>query len=247
MTDAPWCAKLLQAITIPLHHRLKTDFLKTPQKMPLRLLIGLGNPGPEYENTRHNAGFMILDRVALRLGAVWVKERKFDGWFARADGLYLLKPKTFMNLSGKSVAAVSGFFKIPPADMLVIYDDVALPEGKLRLKPSGSAGGHNGLKSIIASLGSDQFARLRFGVGAAEQKSLVGHVLGRFDPDSAEELHKSLEKAADAAIFASLRGLELAMNQFNTAEPPRPKPARPVPPPGQEPTVSAVPNPPEST
>ncbi len=101
--------------------------------------------------------------------------------------------------------------------------------------------------SVCLILGSDQFARLRFGVGAADQKSLVGHVLGRFDPTSAEELHKSLEKAADAAIFASLRGLELAMNQFNTAEPPRPKPDRPVPPPGQEPTVSAVPNPPEST
>ena len=200
--------------------------------MPTRLLIGLGNPGPEYENTRHNAGFMILDRVAARLGAVWVKERKFDGWFARAEGIYLLKPKTFMNLSGKSVAAVSGFFKIPPVEMLVLYDDVALPEGKLRIKPSGSAGGHNGIKSMIASLGSDQFPRLRFGVGAADGKSLVGHVLGKFDPAAEEELHKSLEKAADAVIFATLRGLESAMNQFNTAEPPRPKPARPLPPAG---------------
>ncbi len=198
--------------------------------MPLRLLIGLGNPGPEYEKTRHNAGFMILDRIASRLGAEWVKERKFDGWFARAEGLYLLKPKTFMNLSGRSVAAVSGFFKIPPSDMLVLYDDVALPEGKIRIKPSGSAGGHNGIKSMIASLGSDQFPRLRFGVGAADQRSLVGHVLGKFDPAAEEELHKSLEKAADAAIFATLRGLESAMNQFNTTDPPRPKPARPLPP-----------------
>jgi len=216
--------------------------------MPIRLLIGLGNPGPEYENTRHNAGFMILDRVAQRLGAVWAKERKFDGWFARAEGLYLLKPKTFMNLSGRSVAAVSGFFKIPPADMLVLYDDVALPEGRLRIKPSGSAGGHNGIKSMIASLGSDQFPRLRFGVGAADQKSLVGHVLGRFDPAGQDELHKSLEKAADAAIFATLRGLEPAMNQFNTAEPPRPKPARPVPPQGEGKADPIAPtNPTEST
>ncbi|MDB6071527.1 MAG: pth [Verrucomicrobiales bacterium] len=216
--------------------------------MPLRLLIGLGNPGPEYENTRHNAGFMIIDRIAARLGATWAKERKFDGWFARADGLYLLKPKTFMNLSGKSVAAVSGFFKIPPADMLAIYDDVALPEGRLRIKPSGSAGGHNGIKSMIASLGSDQFPRLRFGVGAAEEKSLVGHVLGRFDPSTEAELHKSLEKAADAAIFATLRGLESAMNQFNTAEPPRPKPARPLPTAGQGTAALPAPtHPPEST
>ena len=215
--------------------------------MPTRLLIGLGNPGPEYENTRHNAGFMILDRVAARLGAGWVKERKFDGWFARAEGIYLLKPKTFMNLSGKSVAAVSGFFKIPPVEMLVLYDDVALPEGKLRIKPSGSAGGHNGLKSMIACLGSDQFPRLRFGVGAADGKSLVGHVLGKFDPASGEELHKSLEKAADAAIFVTLRGLESAMNQFNTAEPPRPKPARPAPPAGPRDAVPTAPNPPESS
>jgi PTH1 family peptidyl-tRNA hydrolase len=215
--------------------------------MPIRLLIGLGNPGPEYEKTRHNAGFMILDRVASRLGAEWVKERKFDGWFARADSLFLLKPKTFMNLSGRSVAAVSGYFKIPPADMLVLYDDVALPEGRLRLKPSGSAGGHNGIKSMIASLGSDQFPRLRFGVGAADQKSLVGHVLGRFDPATEEELHKSLEKAADAAIFATLRGLEPAMNQFNTVDPPRPKPARPMPPAGPGKADPPVPNPTEST
>ena len=214
--------------------------------MPTRLLIGLGNPGPEYENTRHNAGFMILDRVAAKLGAAWTKERKFDGWFARANGLFLLKPKTFMNLSGKSVAAVSGFFKIPPPDMLVLYDDVALPEGRIRIKPSGSAGGHNGIKSMIASLGSDQFPRLRFGVGAADGRSLVGHVLGQFDPASQEELHKSLEKAADAAIFTSLRGLEPAMNQFNTAEPPRPKPARPLPPAGPRPAEPIAPNPPES-
>ncbi len=215
--------------------------------MSIRLLIGLGNPGPEYENTRHNAGFMILDRVARRLGATWARERKFEGWFARSDGLYLLKPKTFMNLSGRSVAAVSGFFKIPPADMLAIYDDVALPEGRIRLKPSGSAGGHNGIKSMIASLGSDQFPRLRFGVGAADRASLVGHVLGRFDPASAEELDKSLEKAADAVIFASLRGLESAMNQFNTGEPPRAKPARPQPSPGPSAAAPSVPNPTEST
>lgn len=199
--------------------------------MSLRLLIGLGNPGPEYENTRHNAGFMILDRVASRLGAAWANERKFHGWFARTEGFYLLKPKTFMNLSGKSVAAVSGFFKIPPANMLVIYDDVALPLGKLRMKPTGSAGGHNGIKSMITSLGSDQFPRLRFGVGASEGHSLVGHVLGKFDSTESDELHKSLEKAADAAIFATLRGLESAMNQFNTGEPPRAKPVRPPRPP----------------
>ena len=203
--------------------------------MSIRLLIGLGNPGPEYENTRHNAGFLIIDRIAARLNVTWTRERKFDGWFARAGEIFLLKPKTFMNLSGRSVAAVTGFYKIPPADMLVIYDDIALPEGKLRLKPSGSAGGHNGIKSIIASLGSDAFPRLRFGVGAAADTTLVGHVLGRFDPATADHLHKSLENATEAAIFATLRGLEPAMNQFNTTEPPRPKPPRPLTPPSVPP------------
>ena len=193
----------------------------------IRLLVGLGNPGREYENTRHNAGFMILNRLAARLEAKFANERKFEGHLARAGSLFLLKPQTFMNLSGRSVAAVCRFYQIEPAEVLVVYDDVALPEGKLRLRASGSAGGHNGMRSLIACLGTDQFPRLRFGVGASDGKSLVGHVLGAFDPASLEGLDKSLENAVEAASMAALRGLAAAMNHFNPPEKPPPKPRAP--------------------
>ena len=194
----------------------------------IRLLVGLGNPGREYENTRHNAGFMILNRLAARLEAKFANERKFEGHLARAGSLFLLKPQTFMNLSGRSVAAVCRFYQIEPAEVLVVYDDVALPEGKLRLRASGSAGGHNGMRSLIACLGTDQFPRLRFGVGASDGKSLVGHVLGAFDPASLEGLDKSLENAVEAASMCALRGLTAAMNHFNREEKPKapPRPHR---------------------
>jgi PTH1 family peptidyl-tRNA hydrolase len=193
----------------------------------IRLIAGLGNPGREYENTRHNAGFMILDRLAVKLGANFSSERKFEGHLARAGSLFLLKPQTYMNLSGRSVAAVCQFYRIEPAEVLVVYDDVALPEGRLRLRANGSAGGHNGMRSIIACLGTDQFPRLRFGVGASEGKGLVGHVLGAFDPGGREALDKSLENAAEAASICALRGLAAAMNHFNPQEKPTPKPAAP--------------------
>ena len=198
----------------------------------IRLIVGLGNPGREYEHTRHNAGFLIVERMARRMGVEWKSERKFEGHMAKAGALLLLKPQTFMNLSGRSVAAVAQFFRIKPEEILVVYDDVALPEGKLRLRLSGSAGGHNGMRSMIACLGTDQFPRLRFGVGGSAEKGLVGHVLGRWDAGGAQELDKSLENAADAATMAALRGLAVAMNHFNREDKPAPaapKKPRPVP------------------
>lgn len=212
-----------------------------PEDTPIRLIVGLGNPGREYENTRHNAGFMILDRLAARLRVEFGNERKFEARFARSGQLFLLKPQTFMNLSGRSVAAVCQFYKIQPAEVLVVYDDVALPEGKLRLRRSGSAGGHNGMKSIIACLGTDQFPRVRFGVGAAEGKAMVGHVLGAFDPANLASLDKSLENAVDAVSMCALRGLTAAMNHFNQEEKPKAKPVAPRPPaaaPGEPPKQS---------
>jgi PTH1 family peptidyl-tRNA hydrolase len=191
---------------------------------PIRLIAGLGNPGREYENTRHNAGFMILDRLAARLKAEFGNERKFEARFAKSGALFLLKPQTYMNLSGRSVAAVCQFYKIQPAEVLVVYDDAALPEGKLRIRRNGSAGGHNGMKSIIACLGTDQFPRVRFGVGAADGKNMVGHVLGAFDPASREGLDKSLENAVEAVSMCALRGLTAAMNHFNKDEKPKAKP-----------------------
>ncbi len=201
-----------------------------PEDTAIRLIVGLGNPGREYENTRHNAGFMILDRLARRLSVEFGNERKFEARFARSGSLFLLKPQTFMNLSGRSVAAVCQFYKIAPGEVLVAYDDVALPEGKLRIRLSGSAGGHNGMRSIIACLGTDQFPRVRFGVGASDGKSLVGHVLGAFDPASLEGLDKSLENAVEAVSIAALRGLTVAMNHFNKEEKPKPPPRATRPP-----------------
>jgi PTH1 family peptidyl-tRNA hydrolase len=199
-----------------------------PSQPAIRLIAGLGNPGREYEHTRHNAGFMIVDRLAARLGVTFSKERKFECHLARAGDLFLLKPQTYMNLSGRSVAAVCQFYRIEPAEVLVVYDDVALPEGKLRLRSGGSAGGHNGMRSMIACLGTDQFPRLRFGVGASDGgKGLVGHVLAPFDQATREALDKSLVIAAEAASMAALRGMAAAMNHFNQTEKPPPKPRAP--------------------
>lgn len=209
-----------------------------PDAPSIRLIAGLGNPGREYEHTRHNAGFMILDRLAGRLKVEFGNERKFEARFARSGPLFLLKPQTYMNLSGRSVAAVCQFYKIEPAEVLVVYDDIALPEGKLRLRMGGSAGGHNGMKSIIACLGTDQFPRLRFGVGGPDGKSLTGHVLGAFDAASREGLDKSLENAVEAVTMCALRGLAAAMNHFNKEDKPKAKPAAAAPPaaaPGETP------------
>ena len=194
-----------------------------PDAPHIRPIAGLGNPGREYENTRHNAGFMILDRLAARLRVEFGNERKFEARFARSGSLFLLKPQTFMNLSGRSVAAVCQFYKIQPAEVLVVYDDVALPEGRLRIRMGGSAGGHNGMRSIIACLGTDQFPRVRFGVGGPDGRGLVGHVLGTFDPAAQGDLDKSLENAVEAVTMCALRGLAVAMNHFNKEDKPKAK------------------------
>jgi peptidyl-tRNA hydrolase, PTH1 family len=200
----------------------------------LRLIVGLGNPGREYMYTRHNVGFMILDRLARRLGVTFSMEKKFDAFFAKAGDLMLLKPMTFMNRSGRPTAAAAQFFRIPPGEILVVYDDVAIAEGRVRLRLGGTAGGHNGMKSLITCLGSDQFPRLRYGIGAPDGRDLVDHVLGKWDPSQSEVLDKSLENAADAITMAALRGLTAAMNHFNPVEKPAPaapKKPRPMPPP----------------
>ena len=194
---------------------------------PIRVVIGLGNPGRDYEGTRHNVGFEIVDRMARASGAEWRIEKKWNAEVARCpDGTILVKPQTFMNLSGKAAAAVGGFYKIPPTSMLAVYDDVDLPLGSLRFRANGSAGGHNGVKSLIQSLGGDRFPRLKFGIGqqpkdgetaagGAARRSMVGHVLGKFAASEEEVLQNSLAKAVDAVNCALARGLAAAMNQFN--------------------------------
>jgi len=184
-----------------------------------RLIVGLGNPGETYRDTRHNIGFMVLDEIAKRMGAAFREEKRWAGMVAKFAGGYLLKPLTFMNDSGRSVQAVGHFYKASPEQTLVVYDDVDLPLGRLRFRTSGSAAGHNGIRSLIASLGSDEFPRLKVGIAAASGRPagerLVGHVLGKFRPDEQTELQIVIQRAADAVLSAVDRGLEAAMNVFN--------------------------------
>lgn len=179
-----------------------------------RLLVGLGNPGREYRDTRHNVGFMLLDRFAARERAEYNTEKTWQAEVSRAGDLLLCKPLTYMNLSGQAVRPLSQFYKIEPAQVLVILDDMALPLGKLRLRASGSAGGHNGLQSVIEHFGTPDVPRLRIGIGSAEHDA-VGHVLGRFALEERPALEQSLDRALEAIDCARTRGLEAAMNAYN--------------------------------
>jgi PTH1 family peptidyl-tRNA hydrolase len=184
-----------------------------------RLIVGLGNPGETYRDTRHNIGFMVLDEIARRLGAAFREEKRWSGLVAKFAGGYLLKPLTFMNESGRAVQSVGHFYKASPAQTLVVYDDVDLPLGRLRFRTSGSAAGHNGIRSLIASLGSDAFPRLKVGIASAAGRPagerMVGHVLGKFRAEEQTELQIVIQHAADAVLSAVDRGLETAMNVFN--------------------------------
>jgi PTH1 family peptidyl-tRNA hydrolase len=179
-----------------------------------RLLVGLGNPGREYRETRHNVGFLVLDRLAARERAAFRVEKSWQAEVARAGDLLLCKPLTFMNLSGQAVRPLSQFYKIEPAQVLVILDDMALPLGKLRLRANGSAGGHNGLQSVIEHFGTAAVPRLRIGIGSAERDA-VDHVLGRFALEERPALEQSLDRALEALDCARGRGLEAAMNAYN--------------------------------
>lgn len=180
-----------------------------------QLIVGLGNPGRDYADTRHNVGFMILDRLASKAGAAWRTEKSWQAEVARAGSTWLCKPQTYMNLSGESVAALAGFYKIPSDSILVILDDMALPLGKLRLRANGSAGGQNGLRSVIDHLGTTEVPRLRVGIGAAEPGEATGHVLGRFRTEEKAPLAEALDRALAAIDCAQTKGLPAAMNAFN--------------------------------
>ena len=189
----------------------------------VKAIVGLGNPGRAVPGTRHNVGFEVVDELArraarpLRVGAGRGADREVA---VGADGRVLLvKPLTFMNLSGQAVGELARYFKIDVADLLVVVDEVQLPLGKLRARARGSAGGHNGLKSVIAHLG-DEFARLRLGVGRGEPtRDLADHVLTRFDKDEAAEVERMTARAADAAEMFITSGIEAVMNEFNGGDP----------------------------
>ncbi len=184
------------------------------------LIVGLGNPGKEYERTRHNAGFRALDILANKLGCK-VDKLKFQGLYGQCTyqgkKLYLLKPQTFMNASGLSVLQLSAYFHIPPQRIVVIFDDVSLVPGRLRIRGDGSAGGHNGIKSLIKELGSQDFPRVKVGVGAKAhpEQNLADWVLSTFSAQDEKALAVSLPRAADAALAVVESGVYEAANRFN--------------------------------
>jgi PTH1 family peptidyl-tRNA hydrolase len=187
--------------------------------METYLIAGLGNPDRKYEETRHNTGFRALDRLADKLH-MSVTDRKFRGLFGSTitggRKLMLLKPQTYMNLSGESVAEAARYYGIPEDHIIVLFDDINFACGRMRIRGSGSAGGHNGMKSIIAQLGSDAFPRVRIGVGAKmEQQDLAAHVLGKFAPEDRRVMDAVFDAAADAALCIIEHGVTEAMNRYN--------------------------------
>ncbi|MCL2030463.1 MAG: aminoacyl-tRNA hydrolase [Oscillospiraceae bacterium] len=191
------------------------------------IIAGLGNPGDKYDETRHNAGFRVADVLAARWG-VKLKKLKFQSLCADAGGKLLLKPQLFMNRSGQAVRQAADFYKLPPERVLIIYDDVSLPTGRLRVRADGSDGGHNGVRDILYHLQSDRFPRVKIGVGAKAhpEMDLADWVLSPFSPDERKRIADAVLRAADAAETVIALGPEEAMNRFNG----EPKPESPPPP-----------------
>ena len=188
------------------------------------LIVGLGNPGKEYASTKHNCGFLAIDILAKELGCK-IDKGKFQGLYGQANyqgkKLYLLKPQTYMNLSGRSVLQMSAYYSIPPERILVLFDDISLEPGRLRIRSEGSAGGHNGIKSIIAELGSQNFPRVKIGVGAKPHKDadLADWVLSGFTASEEKAMAVSLKNAADSALCIVEKGVYEAANRFNGSHP----------------------------
>lgn len=180
-----------------------------------RLVAGLGNPGREYAGTRHNVGFLVADELARRSAVLFSFETKWNSEIASCGGRAILKPQTFMNLSGEAVGGYARFHKLDRSEVMVILDDISLPLGQLRLRRSGTAGGHNGLESVLIHLGSESVPRLRVGIGAPNGQALHDHVLGKFEAEEMEAVRVAVVRAADAFEFSNAHGLDAAMNQFN--------------------------------
>ena len=185
------------------------------------LVVGLGNPGTQYEMTRHNIGYQTIDYIADKLN-VKVKKLKYKALYGECEiageKVYLIKPQTYMNLSGDSVVEFSRFFKVPVENIIVISDDISLDTGRIRVRPKGSAGGHNGLKSIIYQLNSDEFPRVKMGVGAPkhEDYDLADFVLGRFTKDEIPVMEEAIIKASKAVNEIIKNGAQSAMNKYNS-------------------------------
>ena len=199
----------------------------------MKLVVGLGNPGPKYAGTRHNIGFAVLDYLAAAPG-VGPWRVRFEGQLADcvegAEQVLLLKPETFMNLSGRAVRAALDFYKLSPADLLVVCDDIALPLGKLRVRAQGSHGGQNGLRNIQEHLGTQDYPRLRIGIGSpGEHLDAVDHVLSRFKPAERAAVEDGVAQAAQAVLLWVRQGIDVCMNRVNgELKPPKPKKVKPA-------------------
>ncbi|MEP6685208.1 MAG: aminoacyl-tRNA hydrolase [Verrucomicrobiota bacterium] len=181
----------------------------------IRLVAGLGNPGAEYAGTRHNIGFMVVDRLAMELELRWEHSTKWGALWAKDERVLLAKPATYMNRSGEPLAAIAQFYKIPNEQILVVLDDLALPLGRLRIRMDGSSGGHNGLESIFLHFATEEIARLRVGIGSAPREGAVDYVLGRFFEEERTEVEKTVARAVEAVKWAIDKGVLSAMNTFN--------------------------------
>jgi PTH1 family peptidyl-tRNA hydrolase len=197
------------------------------------LIVGLGNPGKKYEHTRHNVGFMVVDQIVKDKLPVsesekaWSKQDKFQGHVAQIGDILLLKPETYMNLSGKSVASLANFYKVPTKNIWIIHDDIDLPVGKLRIRKGGGTAGHHGIESIITELGESDFIRFRLGIGTGKldkphtmdhnvpRQKIEKFVVSPFEESEIKDVKKIIKKASEAVEVALKKGLEDAMNQFN--------------------------------
>ena len=184
----------------------------------MKLLVGLGNPGKRYDGTRHNVGFAVVDRLAAAPGVGGFQDR-FDAdlaeWLEAGEKILLMKPQTFMNLSGRAVREAVDFYQIDLKDLLVICDDMALPLGKLRFRARGTHGGHNGLRDIQQHLGTTDYSRLRIGVDVPDEKDAIDHVLGKFKPSEKPAIEDALQLAVQGAALWVAQGIQKCMNQYN--------------------------------
>ena len=185
----------------------------------MKLVVGLGNPGKQYEKTKHNIGFMVVDAIADSVPhTLWREEQRAEVCSITVAGekVLLVKPQTFMNVSGESVGPLMRYYKIDPSDVYCIYDDMDLPVGKLRIRPNGSSGGHNGIKSLISHLGTENFPRFRVGIGRPlPQWTVIDHVLAPFSEESQEKVQKGIKDTVKAVLGTLEVGIDKGMNQFN--------------------------------
>ena len=187
---------------------------------PIRLVAGLGNPGPEYAGTRHNIGFMVVEHLAAQFGSTWEKSTKWDALTSKHSDTVLAKPTSFMNHSGYPLVAIAQFYKIAAPEILVVLDDLALPLGRIRIRPGGGTGGHNGLESILTQFGTEEIPRLRIGIGAAPRDGGVDYVLGRFFEEERPLVKSAIERGVEAVKYAVDNGVVSAMNTFNKIQEP---------------------------